>query len=93
MRLKVQASFYIDNELLNISEMLIEPGSPVEGWSIQRLERELELTVVSYTEGKTTHLHPGSDLSLNAGGKISALASIETLNRLAGMARQKPAKK
>jgi Trk K+ transport system NAD-binding subunit len=82
MRVNVKASFYVNDNLLNISELIVKPGSDIEGWSIERLENELDLSVVSYFEDRKTHLHPDSDQRLKAGSKVLLLACLETLNKL-----------
>jgi len=90
MRVNVKASFYVDNTLLNISEMSVEPGSRIEGWSIGNLEREMDLSVVSYFEDGETRLHPDSDQCLNAGCKILLLARLDALHRLETMNHPPP---
>ena len=82
MRVNVRASFYVDDVLLNLSELVVKPGTILDGWSIGKLESELDLSVVSYFEGGKTHLHPDSSQRLNAGCKILLLASLDTLNKL-----------
>jgi Trk K+ transport system NAD-binding subunit len=82
MRVNVKSSFYVGETLLNISEATIQPGSPIEGWSIEKLEREFDLSVVSFIEEKESCLHPDPDIILKANSKILVLATIDTLNRL-----------
>jgi voltage-gated potassium channel len=82
MRVNVKASFYVEDVLLNMSELVINPGSTIEGWSIGKLESEIDLSVVSYSEGGNIRLHPDSGQRLNAGCKVLLLASLDTLNKL-----------
>jgi Trk K+ transport system NAD-binding subunit len=82
MRVNVKSSFYVGDTLLNISEMKIKPGSQIVGWTIERLEQELNLSVVSYLEGEVSYLHPAPDLLLKSGSIILVLASLETLDHL-----------
>ena len=82
MRVSVRSSFYVGETLLNISELTIRPGSPIAGWSVKQLEEKLDLSVVSYIDGETTHLHPEPDLPLNAQNKILVLATLDTLHQL-----------
>jgi Trk K+ transport system NAD-binding subunit len=87
MRVNVRYSFYVGDTLLNISELVVEPGSQLVGWSVEKLETELDLSVVCYQEEKTANLHPNPDLRLNAGTKILVMASLETLRRLNALNR------
>lgn len=82
MRANVQYSFYLGDALLNLGEVIIEPGSRLIGWSIEKLEAELDLSVVCYHGGEMTDLHPNPDLPLRAGDTIVVVASLETLRRL-----------
>ncbi len=91
MRVNVRTSFYVGDQLLNIGEVKILPGSGIEGWSIEKLEHSLDLSIVSYIEGGVTHLHPEPNQILSAGCQLLALASLETLQKLDSL--NKPASK
>jgi Trk K+ transport system NAD-binding subunit len=82
MRVSVRSSFYVGDTLLNISEVTVRPNSQIAGWSIQQLEENLDLSVVSYIDGETTHLHPKPDLRLSEQSKVLVLATLETLQQL-----------
>jgi Trk K+ transport system NAD-binding subunit len=82
MRIDVKSSFYAGDRLLYIGEAAIKPGAPIEDWTIETLERELDLSVISYIQTGATRLHPDPDLRITAGCCILALASLETLHRL-----------
>jgi voltage-gated potassium channel len=87
MDVDVKHSFYVGDVLLNLSEVIIEPGSRLIGWSVEKLEAELDLSVVCYQGEKITDLHPDPDLYLRAGDKILVMASLETLRRLKDLNR------
>jgi len=89
LRIDVRSSFYVGDQLLNISEITIQPGATVEGWSIEKLEHNLDLSVVSYIEGGLTHLHPEPGLLLTAGCQLLVLATLETLQKLGGLNKPK----
>jgi voltage-gated potassium channel len=82
MRANVKYSFYVGDTLLSISQVLIGPGSGLAGWSVQKLESELDLSVVCYRGEDITDLHPSPDLRLSAGHEVLVLASLEALQRL-----------
>ncbi|MEW5869274.1 MAG: NAD-binding protein [Chloroflexota bacterium] len=88
MRVNVKASFYVNDVLLNISELVIQPGAQIEDWSVQQLEQSLDLSVVSYIESDASHLHPAPELPIKAGDAILVLASLDTLHRLDKMNRR-----
>ena len=85
MRVNVMHSFYVGDELLNLSEVMVQPGSRLLDWSIEKLEADLDLSVVCYQGEKITDLHPDPNLQLSAGDKILVIASIGTLRRLEEM--------
>ncbi len=85
MRLNVKHSFYVGDTLLNLSQVTVEPGSRLTGWPLEKLESELDLSVICYQGGEITDLHPTPDLCLGAGDQILVLASLETLQQLNGL--------
>jgi Trk K+ transport system NAD-binding subunit len=82
MRVSVKSSFYMGDTLLNISELTICPGSLITNWTVKQLEEKLDLSVVSYIDSETTHLHPEPELRLNAQSRILVLATLDTLHQL-----------
>ncbi len=90
MRVNVKHSFYVGDTLLNLSQVVIEPGSQLIGWPVKRLEAELDLSVVCYQGGGITDLHPSPELCLNIGHELLVLASLETLRRLNDLNRGQP---
>ena len=82
IRVNVRSSFYVGDQLLNISEVTIHPGSTLEGWTIEQLEQSLDLSVVSYNDKGTVHLHPEASLKLIALCQLLVLAALDTLQKL-----------
>jgi len=82
MRLDIKHSFYLGDQLLNLSELVVEPDSQLTGWSLKELEAKLDLSTVCYQGQHVTDLHPSPDLVLGTGDKVLVLASLETLERL-----------
>jgi voltage-gated potassium channel len=89
LRVDVRSSFYVGDQLLNISEITIQPGATVEDWSIEKLEHNLDLSVISYIEGSLTHLHPEPGLLLTPGSQLLVLATLETLQKLGDLNKPK----
>ncbi len=90
MRVNIEHSFYVGDQLLNLSEVNIVPGSQLAGWCLEKLEAELDLSVVCYHGQDLTDLHPLPDLCLAVGDKVLVLASLDTLERLNGLNRPAP---
>ncbi len=82
MRVNVKHSFYVGEQLLNLSEVTILPDSQLIGWSVEKMEAELGLSFVSYQDSSTYELHPGAELEMQAEAKILVIASLESLYRL-----------
>jgi voltage-gated potassium channel len=82
MRLPVKYSFYLDENLLNISEICISPESSLLGWTVAKLAGELDLSVIYYQDKEITDLHPDPSRILNSGTKILVLASLEKLQHV-----------
>ena len=88
MRVAVKHSFYVGDTLLNLGEVVIERGSCLVGWTVEKLEAEFDLSVVCYQAREMTGLHPTPDLRLEGGTKVLILASLETLRRVDALAGQ-----
>jgi voltage-gated potassium channel len=82
MRVDVQYAFYLGDTLLSLSELTVAPGSQLDGWTVERLEKGLDLSVICYHKDDCTDLHPDGALRLTAGEKIVVLAGLDTLQRL-----------
>lgn len=80
--LNVKSSFYVGDKLLNLSELVIQPRSLLRDWTVERLEREMDLNVVSYTDGDLVDLHPMPERILTQGVQILVLTTLETLRQL-----------
>ncbi len=89
MRVNVKHSFYVGDELLNLGEVVIESGSPLAGWSVEKLETEMDLSVVCYRSKEIANLHPPPDQCLGVGDQLLVLASLEMLRQLDAMSRSK----
>ena len=82
MRVNIKHSFYVGDNLLNLSEIVVQPKSELVGRSIEELEKEYDLSVVYYQGQEVHDLHPDPERCLDAGNAILVLASIETLQQI-----------
>lgn len=82
MRVETQYSFYVGETLLNLSEIVVQPGAQIRGWQIERLEQEVELTVVAYQGAGEMDVHPHSRHQLAPGDKLLVLASVGALEEV-----------
>jgi len=88
-RANVAYSFYMDNVLLNVSQVTIEPGSPLVGKTLTQIERELELTIVQYKSAAKMDLHPDPNIVIEGNDCIAVFAELGTLGRLNALAKQR----
>jgi voltage-gated potassium channel len=88
-RANVAYSFYMDNVLLNVSQVTIEPGSPLAGKTLTQIERELELTIVQYKSAAKMDLHPDPNIVIEGNDCIAVFAELGTLGKLNALAKRK----
>jgi len=91
MRFNVKHSFYVGDTLLNLSEVHVRANSALAGWSLERLEADLDLRVVCHQVGDCTDLNPDFHLELKAGDEVLVMATLDSLERLNHLNR--PAKR
>jgi len=84
-RANVSYSFYVDNLLLNVSQVTVEHGSPLVGKTVAEIERELDLTIVQYKSAAKMDLHPDPDIIIQGGDCIAVFAELPTLGKLNGL--------
>jgi Trk K+ transport system NAD-binding subunit len=82
MRFNVKHSFYVGDTLLNLSEVDVQPRSRLIGWTLGRLQSELDVLVVCHQAGQFTNLKPEPGIELEAGDRILIMASLDTLHEL-----------
>ena len=82
VREDIKHSFYVGDNLLHISQVKINKDSQLCGWSIEKLEEDLDLSVICHEKDGSTDLHPENDLILGVGEEILVLANLETLRNL-----------
>jgi voltage-gated potassium channel len=85
MRGDIQNAFYIGDQVLNVSELTINPQSVLAGQKIGDLERSLDLSVIAHRRGAQVDLHPKADITIQPGDQICVFASLKVLNRLGHM--------
>ena len=82
MRIKTRYAFYVGENLLNLSQVTIEPRSPLVGWTIGRLAREADVSVVCHEGCQGTDTHPDPELRLSAGDQLMVIGTVEELRHL-----------
>ncbi|MFB0538412.1 MAG: TrkA family potassium uptake protein [Anaerolineae bacterium] len=80
---QITHSFYIDDELLNVSEIKVQPASSLVDKSLAELEAELDFSVILYRGREGIDLHPDPQIRLHGDDRIVVFASLDVLNRLA----------
>ena len=79
---EITHSFYIDDELLNVGEIKVQPASRLVGKSLAELEAELDFSVILYKGCEGIDLHPDPQIRLHGDDRIVVFASLDVLNRL-----------
>ena len=82
LRLDIKHSFYVGEDLLNLSEMTIRPDSPLAGWTVTRFQKTYNLSVVFHRGDEHDDLHPDPEQKLCVGDFLLVLASLDTLRQI-----------
>jgi Trk K+ transport system NAD-binding subunit len=82
LRLNIKHSFYVGETLLHLSEIKITDAFAFVGQPIDKLQHEMDCSVVSCQHDGTPGLHPAPDHLLSAHDTILVLSSLETLRKL-----------
>ncbi len=82
MRIKTRYAFYVGENLLNLSQVTIETGSLLVGWTIGKLAREADVSVVCYEGCQGTDTHPEPELQLRAGDQLMVIGTVQELRHL-----------
>jgi voltage-gated potassium channel len=86
-RSDITHAFYVGDQLLNVSELAISPGSKLVGQQIRGLEHDLDFTIILHNRNGQIDLHPDPNITLQAGDHICVFASMDILNRLSRLNR------
>jgi voltage-gated potassium channel len=86
-RSDITHAFYVGDQLLNVSEFTVNPGSELIGQQSCELAQRLDFTIVLHNRRGQIDLHPDPNIVLQAGDRICVFASMEVLNRLARLNR------
>lgn len=86
-RADITHAFYVADQLLNVSEMSIDPASSLIGQRVCDLEHQLDFTMILHSRDGRVDLHPDPDIRLQAGDRICVFASLDVLNRLGRLNR------
>jgi Trk K+ transport system NAD-binding subunit len=81
-RAAVEHSFYLNDVLLNISRLTVNPDSALVGKRVGEVEQELDLSIILHSTADGVDFHPPSDQVLAAGDRLVVLAPLEALSRL-----------
>lgn len=86
-RADVTHAFYVADQLLNVSELTVNAGSPLVGREVCDLERELDFSIILHSRDGHMDMHPDPQTRLEPGDHLCVFASLDVLNRLARMNR------
>ncbi len=86
-RADITHAFYVDGQLLNVSEITVNEGSSLVGQRVGDLEQHLDLSVILHRRGGQVDLHPRAEITLQGGDRICVFATLDVLNRLGRLNR------
>jgi Trk K+ transport system NAD-binding subunit len=89
-RANITHAFYVGEQLINVSEMTVQPGSLLVGRRVCDLEGELDFSIILHSRAGQIDLHPAPDITLHAGDQLCVFASLDVLTRLGRMNRPAP---
>ncbi|MBC7228284.1 MAG: NAD-binding protein [Thermoflexales bacterium] len=78
-RAAVEYSFYLNDVLLNISRLTVNPNSALVGRQVGDVEQELDLSILLISDPSGTDFHPPAERVLRAGDQVVVFASLEAL--------------
>jgi voltage-gated potassium channel len=87
-RSDISHAFYVGDQLLNVSEFAINPGSALIGQQVCELEHDLDFSIILHNRAGRIDLHPDPNIVLQAGDQICVFASMDVLNRLGRLNRR-----
>jgi len=82
MGLDIKHSFYVGDELMNVSELMVRLDSELAGWELGEMEEKLDLKVLYFRDGDAKDIHPDMDQILEEGDCLMVLASIDSLEQV-----------
>jgi voltage-gated potassium channel len=82
IRAGVTHSFFVEGELLHVSELVVCEGGDLVGQTVHNLEAELDLSVIFHQRAGKRDMHPPDDLALVPGDKVVVFANLEQLAQL-----------
>ncbi len=78
-RAAVEYSFYLNDVLLNVSRLTVNPGSALDGRRVGEVEQELDLSILFVSDPSGADFHPPADRMLKTGDQLVVFASLEAL--------------
>jgi Trk K+ transport system NAD-binding subunit len=81
-RADVTHAFYVGDELLNVGELTVRPGSALIGQQVCDLEHELDFSIILHRRDRHVDMHPDPGTTLAAGDHLCVFASLDVLNHL-----------
>jgi len=82
MKMDVKHSFYVEDSLLLISEVIVEADTSLVGLHVGELEESYDLSVICSVVGDQAELHPEGGHAIRAGEKLLILSSRESMGEV-----------
>jgi voltage-gated potassium channel len=87
LEVEVGQTFAIDNDVVSVGRLTIQPGSRLHGSTVGSIEDRFDCSVISHDRNGQRDMHPRDTIELCPADRIIVLADLPTLNRLAGWNR------
>jgi voltage-gated potassium channel len=87
LEVEVGQTFAIDNDVVSVGRLTIQPGSRLHGCTVGSIEDRFDCSVISHDRNGQRDMHPRDTIELCPADRIIVLADLPTLNRLAGWNR------
>lgn len=75
-------SFHLADQLLNIAQLQVAPGSKLAGRSVREIEAHFDASIVALVKKSRVDFHPSPDVVVGAGDRLAVLATGEILGNV-----------
>lgn len=82
-RTEIVQTFKVDDHVLAMGRVEVEPGSRLDGCCIRDIEHELDVSIVLHQSAGNVDVHPAPGVTLRAGEMIAVVATLPRIKQLA----------
>jgi voltage-gated potassium channel len=82
-RTEIVQTFKVDDHVLAMGRVEVEPGSRLDGCHVHDVEQELDVSIVLHQSAGNVDVHPAPGVTLRAGEMIAVVATLPRIKQLA----------